>query len=82
MTGKSIVPSVKRRRDWLRYADGWYAPMGEQHALPDWMMTGLVPSQEPEVVRRQREIARAMEAEAAALYRIEQKYPKRLEDKR
>ena len=79
----TIIPSVKRRNPWLRYSAGWYAPVGDPLPIPDWLSTGgiLGPVEEPEPVRRQREMLRAMEAEALALWRIEQKHPKRIEDK-
>lgn len=69
----SIIPSVKRRRsiDWETFA-----------AVSIGLTGGLMGGAEPEALRRQREILNAMEAEAFALYRIEQKHPKRLEDKR
>ena len=63
---RSIIPSVKRRRN----------------VLNDFLLTGLAPAPMPEAVRRQMELSNRIQAEAMALWQIEQKHPKRLEDKR
>lgn len=66
MKGRSIIPTVKRRRNVLNH----------------FFMSGLIPAPMPEAVRRQMEINNRIQAEAMALWEIEQKHPKRLEDKR